>query len=346
MSSENTSPNPYASPENGSDAAALALPDRSTGLMLFGIFQVLLGCLCGLMGLMMAVVAVLGPMPGAPQGAAADARSVIPAAVIYLVLGVLFVCLGVGSIRARRWAWTLTVVLSWMWLVMGVISLLGFLLFAGSMMTSAMSQQANVPPEVLLVIRVMTGVILACIYILLPGVFLIFYQRESVRGTCLRRDPQPRWTDRCSMPVLALSLLMAFSAVSMSWTLVYGPVMPLCGSYVTGGAGAAVILLMTLAMAYFAWGAYRLQMAAWWGMLLFCILGSANMVVTFSRTGLMEMYEKAQIPEASLQMIKKSGMIETMSPWLPWMGIAGGLAWLGYLLYVRRYFLRNAQTVD
>ena len=43
--------------------ATPALPDRSTRLMLFGIFQILLGCLCGLMGLMMvALVAMLGPM--------------------------------------------------------------------------------------------------------------------------------------------------------------------------------------------------------------------------------------------------------------------------------------------
>ena len=45
-------------------ATTPALPDRSTRLMLFGIFQILLGCLCGLMGLMMAVVSVMGPMAG------------------------------------------------------------------------------------------------------------------------------------------------------------------------------------------------------------------------------------------------------------------------------------------
>ena len=36
-------------------------PDRSTRLMLLGIFQVLLGCLCGLMAVMLVAVSLLGP---------------------------------------------------------------------------------------------------------------------------------------------------------------------------------------------------------------------------------------------------------------------------------------------
>jgi len=35
-------------------------------------------------------------------------------------------------------------------------------------------------------------------------------------------------------------------------------------------------------------------------------------------------------------------MMEMMSRWMPWMGLVGGAVWLGYLLYVRRYFVRNA----
>ena len=124
--------------------------------------------------------------------------------------------------------------------------------------------------------------VMGCIYILLPALFLIFYHRESVRATCQRRDPQIRWTDRCPMPVLALSILCALSALCMPTMVVYRPVMPVFGVVLSGAAGAAVILLMTLAMAYLAWGTYRLQMAAWWGTLLLCIVGILNMVHIFA----------------------------------------------------------------
>ena len=326
-------------------AATPALPDRSTRLMLFGIFQILLGCLCALGGLMMAVVSVLGPMvkaAGAPQGEAINARMMIPGIVLYLALAVALIWLGVGSIRARRWAWTLTVVVSWMWLIMGVIACVGVVLFAGPMMSAAIEQQPKMPPQAIVIMQIITGAVVACIYILLPAIFLIFYHRESVRATCQRRDPQIRWTDRCPMPVLALSIFHTSGALCMPSTAAYGFLIPVFGVFLSGTAGAAVVLFLTLVLAYLAWGTYRLQMAAWWGTLLLWIVGTLNMVA-FPQTGLMEMYEKMGMPAAQLEMIRKSGMIEMMSRCMPWMGLVGGAVWLGYLLYVRRYFVRNVE---
>ncbi len=322
--------------------------DRSTRLMLFGIFQILIGCLCGLMGLMIVLVSTMRPMANAPQGQAMNVQMMIPAVVFYLVLAAAFIWLGVGSICARRWAWTLTVVLSWMWLIMGLCALIGFVFFAGPMMSASIEQQIKqqgqgkmMPPEAMMAMRIISGAVLACMYIVLPAVFLLFYQWPSVRATCQRRNPRSCWTDRCPMPVLALSIIMAASVASMLLMPAYGCVMPLFGVFLSGASGAMVGLLITLVLAYLAWGTYRLQMAAWWGTLLLFIVGTLNMVVTFSRTDLMKMYEKMGMPAAQLEMIRKTGFVESLSHWGPWLGLVSGAVWLGYLLYVRRYFVRN-----
>ena len=112
--------------------------------------------------------------------------------------------------------------------------------------------------------------------------------------------------------------------------------------WITGVRAAGVFHLVTVAMAYCAWGAYRRKLPAWWGMLLLGIVGTLNMVVTAWRTDLLEMYEKMRMPAAQLELMRKSGMIDMMSRWMPWMGLVGGALWLGYLLYVRRYFAGNA----
>ena len=44
----------------------------------------------------------------------------LPAVFFYLGLAVPFLWLGIGLIRARRWAWTLIVVFSWIWLIVGI----------------------------------------------------------------------------------------------------------------------------------------------------------------------------------------------------------------------------------
>jgi hypothetical protein len=308
-----------------------------------GSFQVLLGCLCGLMAALMIAVSFQAPLPAAPQGQAMNLQMMIPIIVFYLVLAAALIGLGIGLVRARRWAWTLTVVLSWMWLIIGLFASVMFVLLFGPI-TSAMSPPAQMPPGALMAMRIISGVVVGCTYVLLPGAFLVVCHRESVRATCQRRDPRIPWTDRCPMPVLALSIMLAFSLVSsIPSAVAYGPVMPLFGVFLSGPAGAVVILLIWLVVAYLAWGTYRLQMAAWWGNLLLGIAGGLNGALTFSRRDLSEMYEKMGLPADQLEMMRKIGFDQGMSQWGPWLMLVGGAAWLGYLLYVRRYFVRTGE---
>ena len=325
-------------------ATTSVYPDRSERLMLLGIGQVLLGCLCGLMAALMVAATMLGPMGAVPQGQSTSLQAVIPALVFYVLLAVALFWLGIGLIRARRWAWTLTVLLSWMWLLMGLVAFVMFVFFLGPMMRETMAQQAKMPTEAIMVMLVVMAAFMACIYILLPGVYIVLCQNESVRATCQRRDPTVRWTDRCPMPVLALTVIQGSCAVATPSALAYGSVIVLFGVFLSRATGAVAIVLIMLVLAYLAWGSYRLQMAAWWGTLLAGMVGALNMVVTFSRTDLMQMYKKMGLPPEQLEMMRKTGIVELMSRWGPWMGLVGAAGWLGYLLYVRRYFVISREA--
>jgi hypothetical protein len=328
-----------------SPTAAPAYSDRSATLIVAGVFQILLGCFCGLMAAMMVFLILLGPLPQAAQGQVKPMPVTIQPVILYLLLAVAFVWMGIGLVRARRWAWTLTVVLSWMWLVIGVLAFVVVACLMRQETWAAIAQQGKMTPEMMTMVRIITTVTLVCIYILLPGMFLLLLHHEGVRATCFRRDPKIRWTDRCPMPVLVLSILLAFSLVSLSSLVSHRNVLPLFGVVLSGSAGAVAILLVAIVQGYLAWGTYRLQKTAWWGTLLWLIVGTVSMVVTFSRTDLMKMYEKMGIPADQTEMIRKMGMVEIMSQWGPWMGLAGGIVWLGYLLFLRRYFFHRGEGV-
>src|SRR3954469_578396 len=86
-----------------SDAAPLPdYKDRSTGLLIFGILTLLLGCLSGLLvPLMLFGQTVAAKAPNAPP---VNHAAVVPGVIIYGLLAVALVWLGIGSIKARRWA--------------------------------------------------------------------------------------------------------------------------------------------------------------------------------------------------------------------------------------------------
>lgn len=121
------------------EAAPLpAYKDRSTGLMVFGILTLLLGCLVGLfVPLMLFGQMMAAKAPNAPP---ANLAAILPAVVIYGGLAVALIWLGIGSIKAWRWARALLLIFSWSWLVMGIFMTVVMPFFMAKVF-------ANLPPD-------------------------------------------------------------------------------------------------------------------------------------------------------------------------------------------------------
>src|SRR5258708_33744181 len=98
------------------------------------------------------------------------------------------------------------------------------------------------------------------IYVVIPGAMVLFSRSTHVKLPCEARDPVPRWTDRCPLPVLAVVLIQAFGAVGMLLMLpVYGRAFPLFGLIITGLPAVAMSLAFAAFSLYAARGFYLLQ---------------------------------------------------------------------------------------
>src|SRR5437868_12457342 len=128
--------------------APLPYKNRRGWLISFGIVQILIACFFLLMTAIMAFG--IGSMPKASPGSPA-----LPTAMLYVVvlmyLGVaaLFIVTGIGSIRAKNWARITILVMSWLWLVTGVFSVLISVLIVPAIMRQTqtiMEQQPGYHP--------------------------------------------------------------------------------------------------------------------------------------------------------------------------------------------------------
>jgi len=223
--------------------------------------------------------------------------------IVYGVATVYFFAAGVGSIKRRRWAQALSVVVSAMWLAAGVVAIL-LLLVTLPMLEQRMHASGA---------AVIGGSIL--VGIVLPLAIFLFYRRPAVRAICEASD-RPRWTDRVPLPVLAVMIVLAFGAVAMLANLA-NPSIAMLGINIIGAPAAITLLALAILSAWLVVQFYRLRESAWWTLVLLQAIGVVIGAISFTRSNSNDIYR---------------------SPFFIAIIIATWLAYFAFLLFLRRYF--------
>ena len=318
-----------------------ALPsykDRSTGLTVFGILTILLGCLTGLLILLMLVgQAVAARNPNAPP---APLSAILPAILIYVILAVALVWLGIGSIKARRWARALLLIFSWGWLVMGVIALISVAIIMPKILAGAASAGTDAnhaaPAAAIAGAMAVVFVIFGVFFVIVPAIWIFFYHSRHVKATCETRDPVTRWTDACPLPVLALCLWLLFAVPMLLLMPIVGHgVIPFFGMFLTGLPGTLLCLAIAALWAYAAWLLYKLDVRGWWLILIAFVVFMVSSVMTYARHDITEMYQLMGYPQAQIDQIQKTGLLTGNR--MAWIMSFTMLPFLGYILFVKKY---------
>ena len=316
--------------------------DRGTGLVIFGVAQIILGLLAALMVPLVALGAFMSRL--SPGGTMRPGQFLSGVAT-YAFMAAALLGLGIGSVQMKRWARALTLVTSWYWLIMGTLVTVLLTAVLPVTMRSALAQMKqsgpNAPsPEMsTAVIAVMLTVLIifmAFFLVVVPIAFVVFYSLEDVAETCRHRDPVERWTDRTPLPVLFASVVLFTGAMYLLVTGVTTPLFPFFGRYLTGVAGAACFLAMSALDVYLAIALFRLQSAAWWIAICTLAIRLFSMALTYARADMMTAYSKMGMSDAQLQMMNSSPMLRGHV--LLWWSLLSMVFFFGYLLWLKRYF--------
>jgi len=320
-----------------------AFTDRSTGLLIFGIIQIILGLLAALM----IPFAMLGAFMSrlVPGSAGMRPGQVVSGIVTYAVIAAVLVTLGVGSVQAKRWARALTLVTSWYGLAIGALVTILFTVVLPVGMRTVMAQAQQNSPDaaspglstaVMATIVTIIIVFAAFFLIVVPLAFVIFYGRKDVELTCRYRDPVERWTDRTPLPVLGASVVLFVGAVFMLATGITTPVFPFFGRYLTGVAGSVCFFGLAALDFYLAVALFRLRTAGWWIAVAAAFIRMVSMALTYGRADLTQAYSKMGMSESEVRMLNSTPLFR--SHVILWWGLLSGILLLGYLLWLKRYF--------
>src|ERR1039458_4281355 len=327
-------PNPPIPPI---EAAPLpAYNDRATGVVIFGILTLLLGCLAGLFvplilfGQMMAAKA-----PNAPP---VNHATMLPGMAVYVLLAVTLIWLGIGSIKARRWARALLLIFSWSWLIMGVCmtAVMPFVMSKAmaNLPPNAKTGQPAMPPVAITGMVIGMTLFFFVIFVVVPAVWTFFYNSRHVKATCEARDPVTRWTDACPLPVLAFCLWTWLAVPMMLVMSLTGlAVMPCFGVFVSGLPGALFCLVIAAIWGMAGWWLYRLDARGWWLILIAMVLFMVYALMTYAHHDIIEMYQLQGLPQAQIALITGNRM--------GWFTALCSLPFLGYLLFIKKYLRKG-----
>jgi hypothetical protein len=333
-------PNPPIPPI---EAAPLpAYKDRSTGLVIFGILTLLLGCLAGLfVPLMLFGQMMAAKAPNAPP---VNHAAMLPGMAVYGLLAVALIWLGIGSIKARRWARALLLIFSWSWLIMGVCmtAVMPFVMSKAmaNLPPNAKTGQPAMPPVAITGMVIGMTLFFFVIFVVVPAVWTFFYNSRHVKATCEARDPVTRWTDACPLPVLAFCLWTWLAVPMMLVMSLTGlAVMPCFGVFVSGLPGALFCLVIAAIWGMAGWWLYRLDARGWWLILIAMVLFMVSALMTYAHHDIIEMYQLQGLPQAQIDQIQKMGLFTGNR--MGWFTALCSLPFLGYLLFIKKYLRKG-----
>jgi hypothetical protein len=332
--------NPYHSPTQGSRPVVSleSFRDRRTALAVFGVLEILFG-------LFLAGIALLIPvsqsLASRTMNQEASLSRTIPSMLVYVMLAGVMIGLGVGSMRARRWARNLMLVVAWAWLVSGVLSVLGLAWLLPGLL-SQLGPSEGLPQGSLTVVLGILLVILSFFMILIPAVLVAFYRSANVRATCEAFDPEPDWTEACPLPVLTVSLWLMVSALFLIATpMAVNGTMPLFGGFASGLGGTLLYWVVAGLWGYGAYGLYKLRTSSWWLIFASTVVLALSYIVTFALVDPMAMYERMGYSAAELAAMKQFSF--TGPQLVVWL-LLFFVPYLGYLVYLRKYLSAETQA--
>ena len=304
--------------------------NRRLGLTVFGIVQIVIGlCVLGMAALMLVGMSVELPEGSDPPPSPAMLAVLIG---VFLLFAAGWIVLGIGSILCRRWARAITLALSWI----AVISGIGVLVFGVAISGALWDEIEREAGEDGAVGALVVGMLFAVagfFYVVLPGVFVLFYRSPHVKATCEHYDARERWTDRYPMPVAVGGLFLLLWSTAI-FTPFSGGTTPFFGVLMTGPGAWIYALVFGVGGLVLAWGFFRRERWAWLGTMILGMVGVASSFVSFRGENLLEWLEAAEVSPEELEMMTKMGMMDLF----PNLMLVWGILMMGFYLWLGKYF--------
>ena len=313
---------------------------RQGWIVFFGILELLVAALCGLMAAGMMALALFGGRALKAAGAGGALAMVFPT-LFYGAIGLLLLAGGAGTLARRRWARILMMVLACFWLIFGLLGGATIVAMIPLILSEAAKGGRELPAGISAAIWLLMGGGTLLFGVVLPGSLLWFYTRPGVKAAFEARDQEESSAGKLPLPVTILAVWIAIGAVASVFSAPYRIVV-LFGYVFSGPAAAILVLAGAAIQGFFVWRIARREARIWWAILLYYSLLGISAIVSvmgrsmdevFRRIGAMTVMDPSQRP-----------FFEWMQSWTPWVILVSQVFFLAFVVFTRRYFVAEGSA--
>jgi hypothetical protein len=248
----------------------------------------------------------------------------------YYVIAAVFIPLGYGHVRMRRWARTVSLTLLWFWLVVGLPLAILFLLV---LVTAK---------ELTLITVLVTVLLLLLSYFVIPGLLIRFYQSQNVQSTFEANDERSYRIEDLPIPILVLCALFVFYIIALHVPILFNGIFPLFGVLLFDLEGISLIDVSIVCLTLLLWGTARSKAWAWWGSVAYFSLLISSLLSTLLRSSLSDILSGMRFAPTEMEALR--GVPLQGFHLAAFLGLPLVVT-LGLVLCSRKYFA-SAESID
>jgi hypothetical protein len=303
-------------------------------IVLFAVLEFLIGAILVLMTVGMMVLALSSQgilkTPMAGRGGLALVFPIL----FYSAAALLFLFAGAGTLARCGWARILMLVVSWFWLVLGILGGITVLVTVPLILGQA-ARGGQVGSREITTLVWIFGVATILFSVVLPGSFLVFYTRRSVKAAFEKREAEEDSRQKLPLLVAIFAIWSGFCALGRLCSIPYG-LFVLFGFFITGAPAIILSLISSGLYGFLAWRIVRLERKVWWAAFLFHLLLGISAVITFFRIPMNKFF--AALGASQIVDPAQRQVMLVVQSYLPCFTLIWQVLLLGFILYVKRYF--------
>ena len=248
----------------------------------------------------------------------------------YYLIAVLLLPLGIGTFTLRRWAYTLTRVVLWLWLGAGILVSINWAVLVLYQLSANPSD-----PTTTLRTAVFSS-ILILFTLVIPVLLLCLYSRDAVRDIYEISDPRIYWTERYPFPMLIVLSIILVGILAFHVALFLQGLYPFFGEIIWGRSGVRWLAGNILIQLVILFGLIRLKRLALWSAVIYYSLLCLSAALSFYGHSLADVFNEMTLPQFELEFLARLKFMNGIS--MSFLIIPVVLALLGILIYSRKYF--------